>query len=391
MIRVAFTLIGGSNWTGGHNYLKNLLTILAQYQKDKIIPVLFIGSDSHDEYLSAFSRIPGIEIVETDILNASRRAFILLSAILLGRYAPIQKLFHANRINVVFESAQFFGWRLGIPAIAWIPDFQHKKLPHLFSKTALLKREVGFRAQVMSKRAIMLSSDDARRDCESYYPSTRERCYTVHFSIPPVPEDSHQSPREIADIYELPESFFYMPNQFWRHKNHELVLEALVILKQRGKNVVVAASGKQNDPRSPEYFPALKAKLERAGLKDSFRLLGMVPYPHLALLMRASSALLNPSLFEGWSTTVEEARSMGVPMILSDLDVHKEQMGDDAIYFDRYSAQSLADTLAEFNPVTQSEREKMQEEARGSVITRVKQFAQNFADLAEACQTVSRQ
>ena len=41
--------------------------------------------------------------------------------------------------------------------------------------------------------------------------------------------------------------------------------------------------------------------------------------------MCASVALLNPSHFEGWSTTVEEARALGVPMLLSDLDVHLEQ------------------------------------------------------------------
>ncbi len=41
--------------------------------------------------------------------------------------------------------------------------------------------------------------------------------------------------------------------------------------------------------------------------------------------MLCSTALINPSQFEGWSTTVEEAKSLGVKMLLSDLEVHKEQ------------------------------------------------------------------
>jgi glycosyltransferase involved in cell wall biosynthesis len=61
--------------------------------------------------------------------------------------------------------------------------------------------------------------------------------------------------------------------------------------------------------------------------------------------MVGSVAVVNPSLFEGWSTTVEEARALGVPMVLSDLPVHKEQAEGIAHFFDRTSAASLANAL----------------------------------------------
>ena len=41
--------------------------------------------------------------------------------------------------------------------------------------------------------------------------------------------------------------------------------------------------------------------------------------------MRQSVAVLQPSLFEGWSTTVEEAKSIGKTILLSDIPVHREQ------------------------------------------------------------------
>ena len=53
----------------------------------------------------------------------------------------------------------------------------------------------------------------------------------------------------------------------------------------------------------------------------------------LCLAAGFASALINPSRSEGWSTTVEEAKSFGVPMILSDIDVHREQTGGTARYF----------------------------------------------------------
>lgn len=384
-MRVAFTLIGGKDWTGGYNYLLNLLTVLGRYQQGNLSSVLFVGEACSTDDVAAFVSIPGVEVVKTPLLNASRRTTSLIQAMLLGRDVPMRRLFQDRNIDVVFESAQFFGWRLGIPAIAWIPDFQHKMLPNLFSRSAWWKREIGFRAQVAGGRAIMLSSDDARHACETHYPSTRGRTRTVHFAVPPGPVIPFAEARAIADLYNLPEQYFFMPNQFWRHKNHELVLEALAILKQRGNRVVVAASGKQVDPRAPAYFPAFLAKLERAGLEDMFRLLGMIPYPHLAMLMRASTALLNPSLFEGWSTTVEEARSMGTPMLLSDLDVHQEQMGNDALYFDRHSAQSLADALGGYVPLDGVLRVQLAEAARETAQQRVERFARDFAELAGDC------
>jgi glycosyltransferase involved in cell wall biosynthesis len=63
-------------------------------------------------------------------------------------------------------------------------------------------------------------------------------------------------------------------------------------------------------------------------------------------LLRASLALVNPSQFEGWSTSVEEAKSFGVPMILSDLDVHREQAGGTASYFGVNDPAALADHLS---------------------------------------------
>lgn len=386
-MRVAFTLIGGGDWTGGHNYLLNLLKALAVHQQNRLTPVLFVSDEGTNDEMSAFAGIRGVELVTTPLLNARRRSRSLMQAIVLGRDASLQGLFKEHRIDVVFESAQFFGWRLGLPSIAWIPDFQHKILAQLFSRGAWWRREIGFRAQVLGERTIMLSSDDARNACERFYPSTRGRTRTVHFAVPPGPEISSNEARAVADLYGLPAQFFFMPNQFWRHKNHGLVLDALRILQKQGRQVVVAASGKQADPRDPGYFVAFAARLKQSGLQDSFRLLGMIPYQHVASLMRSSVALINPSLFEGWSTTVEEARSMGTPMILSDLDVHREQMGKEAIYFNRYSSEALAETLAVFMPLEEQQRAQIAATARKTAERRVIQFAQDFAELADECLT----
>jgi glycosyltransferase involved in cell wall biosynthesis len=120
-------------------------------------------------------------------------------------------------------------------------------------------------------------------------------------------------------------------------------------------------------------------------------LLGVIPYADVAALMQASVALLNPSLFEGWSTPVEEARALGVPLLLSDLDVHREQAGDNAVYFERHSAISLANVLQSFKPLSAEARVARQLSACSEADDYVRRFAFDFSSLACDCALHAKQ
>ncbi|MDJ0685782.1 MAG: glycosyltransferase family 1 protein [Alphaproteobacteria bacterium] len=309
--------------------------------------MLFFGDDVDPQDAAPFQSIGDVEIVTSPQMNGMRRNASLLRSLVLGSDPATRRMFNEHRIDVVFENAQFYGWRLGIPAIAWFPDLQHRELPHLFPRAAWWKREIGFRAQIAAGRAIMLSSNDSRAACERYYPATAGRTHVIRFAVPSEHRPNTDEVRRVRELYDLPERYFYLPSQFWRHKNHLLVIEALSLLKERYPEIVVVASGNQRDPHQPDYFQRVLSGLAAANLKQQFRLLGLIPYEHIAPVMVGGIALLNPSLFEGWSTTVEEARALKVPMVLSDLPVHKEQALGIARFFDRTSATALADALGQ--------------------------------------------
>jgi glycosyltransferase involved in cell wall biosynthesis len=199
----------------------------------------------------------------------------------------------------------------------------------------------------------MLSSESALRDCRKFYPRMTNEVSVVRFATRPAPALLVANPAAVLAEYDLPQKYFYLPNQFWRHKNHQVVIDALTILKKRGLSVVVAASGSSEDAREPNYFAHLMRQVADRDLEGNFRYLGLIPLDHVYALLRSSLALVNPSQFEGWSTTVEEAKSFGVPMILSDLDVHREQAGDTANYFGANDPTALADHLSK-NPQVQA-------------------------------------
>ena len=108
----------------------------------------------------------------------------------------------------------------------------------------------------------------------------------------------------------------------------------------------VVASGSMQDARDPAFPASIVQAAREQGLEDQFHFLGLVPRSDIPLLMQAAVAVVNPSLFEGWSTVVEEAKSLGVALVLSDLGVHREQAPARARFFDPRDATALADALA---------------------------------------------
>ncbi|MGI0134330.1 MAG: glycosyltransferase family 4 protein [Candidatus Micrarchaeaceae archaeon] len=377
--RVAFQVIGGRAGTGGFNYLQNLLRTVDSYAAEEIAPVLIVDDEVDENDLQSLTAdLKSAEIIRIPRRPKASRCAGLIEATLFGLDAAASRVFRANEIDVVFETAAYYGWRLPLPAIAWLTDFQHRHLPKFFGARGFLKREFGFRAQTWTNRVVMLSSEDARRDCERFYPASIGHTTVVRFATLIDKSMMEPDPRGIAETYNLQDGFFYLPNQFWVHKNHRIVVDALQLLKGKGVNVVVASSGVTTDSRSSGHYGRLREMVQKADLERNFLFLGLIPRSHVIGLMRACRALVNPSLFEGWSSTVEEAKSLGVPTILSDLRVHREQMGDHSRYFEPNSAQQLATLLATQPSSSATERSEVEGSAVIASQDRVRRFCDEF-------------
>jgi glycosyltransferase involved in cell wall biosynthesis len=387
---VAFPLPGGIDWTGtgGYNYLVNLVRVLIEHAQERVHPVVFVGTDAVAANVEPFDATPGVQVIRAVEFDDARKGQRFRQALLAGSDRGAARCFREHRIDVLFENAQFYGWRFPLATVAWMPDFQHRHLKELFSLSAYWKRDLGFRAQMLGGRHIMLSSEDSRRDCENFFPQSIGRTSVVRFAVLPPDVSGYYGTRAIADGYKLPDHFFYLPNQFWKHKNYRVVIEALHLLKQQGHEIVVAATGKPDDYRHRDHYEMLRSLVVSYGLQENFRFLGMVPRQHVFALMRTCAALVNPSLFEGWSSTVEEAKSLGVPMLLSNLGVHVEQAEGTAHFFDPHASEQLAVLMAQQQPMQASSRQKAEHLARSVSLNRVKQFAIEFFETLQRAVTL---
>jgi hypothetical protein len=381
LIRLGIPLFGGRQWMGGFNYLENLLLAIGAHCGDQITGVVFVGAGVDPELEQRLRAIRGAEIVVDDAFDDAGTGPRLAATLATGVDAAAAAAFQRARIDLAFETARFFGARCPVPALAWMPDFQHRRLRNQFSAFAYWRRDLGFRLQAGSGRLIMLSSRDARGDCERFYPAARGHTAVVHFAPRPGPRPTAAAVAQVRARYSLPQRYFFLPNQFWTHKNHETVIRALAIARTAGKPAVVVMTGAEADPRDPGHAPRLRALIETLGVQDDARLLGLAPHEDIAPLLAGCEALINPSLSEGWSTAVEEAKAVGAPMILSDIPVHREQAAGAASFFEPASPERLAAILMLTLCGPPSGREDPQA-LEGRAKARFRAFAADFAAAA---------
>jgi glycosyltransferase involved in cell wall biosynthesis len=393
---VAFADLGGG-WQGGTHYLQNLFRALRTLPADCQPRIaLLLGRDKTPvghplaPYVDQWLAIPAPPQPGFWTRQGRRVARCLgwahpsIPPHLLGQYLA------AQGVDVLFAISDLAGDgpRLGVPFVAWIPDFQYRHLPGYFPTGERKQRGAHVTAVARHANRVLLSSQDAARDFAACMAEERceqdERAGVAKARVLPfvaqLPADVYAGdPAGICARYHLPERYFYLPNQFWQHKNHVLVLDALGILAERAPHVTVVCTGNTTDHRNPVYFSEFLARLAASGLRDHFLILGLVPQADTYRLMRQSVAVLQPSLFEGWSTTVEEAKSLGKPVILSDLAVHREQDPPGAVYFDPNDPKALARCLLQVDTdLPAGPSLAMEVQARHDLPVRTERFGAGF-------------
>lgn len=346
MIKVGFLLTLSKEWMGGVNYYKNLFYALDKYCKDEIEITIFVSPDV-DMNLLALVQPYVSEIVYTPMQNT--RSLKWLSWKILNKYLKstilIEPFLKKYNIDVLSHSSVLN--LKTIKTISWIPDFQHLHLPKMFSEKEIKNRNSSYKKIARDTDRVILSSYDALKDFKNFVPEFKSKAKVLHFVSQPESNMSNLSFDELKEKYNLKKEFFYIPNQFWKHKNHTIVLKAAKLLKERKVDFQIVCTGHLKDTRNFEYINEL------INLKKTYRLdrdvlfLGLIPYAEVFSLMKYSKAVINPSLFEGWSSTVEECKSIGKEMILSDINIHKEQYPS-ATFFSRNSDVSLADCIENY-------------------------------------------
>ena len=380
MMTVAFVLDVGDGWVGGLNYYRNLLAAVVRYASNEIKVKVFV-SDRQD--MSVYQDFPkGIDFVPLSIFDRwtlgwfVRKVFIKIFGYdkVLDYYL---KKYDVDVLSHVATPARC----PGVKNIAWIPDFQHKYLPQFFSESELKLRDLCYAGIARNMDLIIFSSNAAKEDFITYYPGYESKARVLHF-VPDIDVSLPTVNKAVMEKYGIKDRFFFLPNQYWAHKNHKIVLEALRILKDQNKFVRVVSTGNTKDYRAPHYIEELMSFIHEHQLEDMYIILGLIPYADVQALAAASWGYINPSFFEGWSTTVEEAKYRGKRILLSDLKVHREQAPWRGVFFDPNDSEVLAKKMWDMWQQPQP-NEDVDVLRRGNEEA-LQQFAKDYCDIVKS-------
>ncbi len=135
------------------------------------------------------------------------------------------------------------------------------------------------------------------------------------------------------------------------YRNFETLLKSLPLLRAQlsGRDFKLLLTCQLAPGSKPGgYDPGLAAALIRElGLKDVVVELGPIPYQQLHHIYSRAHVYVTPAYAETFAHPLVEAMASNLPVVASDLEVHREICGDAALYFSKFSPESLANTLAQ--------------------------------------------
>ncbi|CAN5516557.1 hypothetical protein BH11BAC1_BH11BAC1_19940 [soil metagenome] len=349
-LRIGLIFTGSSDWVGGLYYIHNIIKSLHGLPEEKK-PYLLVIPDwkTPEDYISTHG-YPFAEIFSLRKHTFVKRVFNKFYKTItskniyydwLTRKYDLQWLYPFHDFRPEMDS-------INSKKISWIYDFQHKLLPELFAREELERRENEFSLITSKSKRIVVSSYDSMDHLKRFYPNTKASVKVLQF-VSVVDRNKITSHAVLRVKYKIDETYFIVSNQFWQHKNHMVILEALKIIKLNGHKINLIFTGKENDHRNSGYFQHLQKFVADNDLSYMIKFLGFISREDQLGLMMHSRAVIQPSKFEGWGTVVEDAKSLLKPVILSDINVHKEQMLDKGYYFAPDNAEELAEIIQRFS------------------------------------------
>ncbi len=340
-LHICLNMIADPNWHAGNIYIINMVHALS------CLP----DSERKNIKLSIATRnvadIPGEIINKVDCVYRESFYHLVFYKVLRKIPAFLRLLtFNFKRIDFYYPGGNLprkwiFNWG------GWIPDFQYRYLPQLFSNEEFQNREKRNTHLASQSPVLAFSSQNALDDYINFFPQFRGNEFLLRFVSRVNEEWLAENPIDTQKKYNLPDGYFIVCNQFWKHKDHPTVIDAIWKLKQKGILIHVVCTGATEDFRNPDYYPSLLKRIEDLGVMGQVHILGFISRKDQIQLIRRSLAIIQPSTFEGWSTVVEDGRSLGKHIFLSDFPVHLEQNPPYTWYFKQQDAQQLSTLIEE--------------------------------------------
>jgi glycosyltransferase involved in cell wall biosynthesis len=242
----------------------------------------------------------------------------------------------------IFPAQDAISYQFEGKSIGTIHDLMHRYerlFPEVGSWLRYRMRERRFRGITQNCIAILVDSEVGRQHVMDCYGTRTDRIHVLPYVHPSYVRDS--SVRDDFDAYyKLPTKFLFYPAQFWPHKNHKRLLEALSIVASSHPDIALVLTGAKR-----HGFEDVRVAAAKLGISERITFVGHVPDSDIRGFYERARALVMPTFFGPTNIPPLEANVLGCPALVSDVYAMRGQLGDAALYFDPNSAADMADKI----------------------------------------------
>lgn len=280
-----------------------------------------------------------------------------------------------NRLNRFFYRPFHVGWLNYFTALyqldlMWFPtpSYEDVDIPYCFTVWDLQHRLQPFFSEVSKKNEwewrekfyskvlrkasyIITGTVRGKEEIINFYQVASERIRILPL---PTPSFDEVIPLPINHLVDekLYGNYLFYPAQFWSHKNHIRLIEAISILKQKSIEFHVYFTG--SNKGTLQYLKDVAIKMD---LHNQIHFLGFVHRGELVSLYKNAFALVFPSMFGPDNLPPLEAFSLSCPSIVARVPGADQQYESAALFFEPLCSQELADQILNLknNPILRSE------------------------------------
>jgi glycosyltransferase involved in cell wall biosynthesis len=206
------------------------------------------------------------------------------------------------------------------PSVVTLHDLQHLDLAAMFPRSERAFRAVAWHRSVRGADRVIVISEFVRERAVERLELDASRVRVVPLGLDHAQLTPGGAEREPFVLY---------PARRWPHKNHERLFDAFALVRRKRPDLTLVLTGGGTFGTLP----------------DGVESRGHVAWPEVVTLMQRASALVFPSLYEGFGLPPLEAMACGCPVASSSAGALPETTGGAARLFDPYDPRAIADAL----------------------------------------------
>lgn len=326
---------------GGLQYMVSLATGLGRF------PDLDVTVFYDDPGFADFCDADGdVRAVALGVGRERFAAIVRAAATIVNVRSPLVGRFNVLRqraLDCLITDSSLIGFHLGIPFVGIIHDVMYRYYPDCgeYPWNERLVRELIYRRLGRHATRIVVDSAHSKADLVGLFGMDAARIRPVPMGPPPHAYEpdrvTNAAVSELKARRALPERFLFYPAQFWDHKNHRRLFEAVARLRRDGLVVPVVLTG-----GLLATGEAILAHVPAMGLADQIVYLGYVSEREIVALYKLAVALVFPSFADYTNIPVLEAMALGTPVLCSNVFGMPEQLGGAGVLFDPFDVEAMA-------------------------------------------------